>query len=172
VTTILLPVSRPDYLDRVFHALEVLRCDPNDMRLLVLVEVYARYPHAGLVSGVELGRWGIPHVGAWQADDAYDTTSLRSPGPGAGVQEVDATGMYCFLTKASTYMKHEFGLFDGFLGPDIDFGMSLRREGYRNFIDWGVSCIHMRREGALTLGKTQPQEIELKLDGGEWKVYI
>lgn len=42
---------------------------------------YQAHPFAGFIEGVELGRWGIPHVGAWQADDVYDMKRLESAIP-------------------------------------------------------------------------------------------
>jgi hypothetical protein len=33
---------------------------------------------SGFIEGVELGRWGIPHVGAWRSDDVYDMQWLES----------------------------------------------------------------------------------------------
>jgi hypothetical protein len=33
-----------------------------------LLADYLAHPYAGFIEGVELGRWGIPHVGAWSTD--------------------------------------------------------------------------------------------------------
>ncbi|WP_088319576.1 hypothetical protein [Kineosporia sp. R_H_3] len=249
-TTIVLPVSRADYLDRVFYALEMLTCDAKRTGLLVLVdgdqelvttaqtyveqsksaerrcvqrddrspvthgiperrqrianilnelktmvtseyvfgleddtivprmalqrlyETYALFPHAGFVSGVELGRWGIAHVGAWLADNVYETISLKTPPMGEGIQPVDAAGFYCFLTKTQHYRKHTFKPYEDALGPDVDFGLALRRNGYQNYLNWSVACEHRRKDDYLKLGLTPLQEIEVKLEGGEWKVWI
>jgi len=50
-----------------------------------LLADYQRRSHAGFIEGVELGRWGISHVGAWRGDDVYDLKRLESTMPGAGV---------------------------------------------------------------------------------------
>lgn len=46
-----------------------------------LLADYQAHPYAGFIEGVELGRWGIPHVGAWRADDVYDMKRLESAMP-------------------------------------------------------------------------------------------
>ena len=149
--TILLPCSRPDFLDTVFASLEFLDCGREEVNLLTIVDGdnelfvnvrnrtetskfgerlcvqfpsdepmrnynfmrrrhrisaihnfakqhikkchyiwcieddgqfrpdalkkllhhYTLLPFAGLVSGVELGRWGIPCIGGWDFNDIY-----------------------------------------------------------------------------------------------------
>jgi hypothetical protein len=59
------------------------------------------------IEGVELGRWGVPYVGAWRADDVYEPTKFESAmpqeGPTAGsVEEIDAGGS----TATSLRRKH------------------------------------------------------------------
>jgi hypothetical protein len=111
---------------------------------------YLAHPHAGFIEGVELGRWGIPHVGAWRADDVYDMTRLESAMPGSGVEEIDAGGLYCCLTRYERYAEHEFKPYDGCaFGADVEWGLALRRDGYRNYIDWSVLVEHMKPDGGI-----------------------
>lgn len=129
-----------------------------------LLKNYLQYPNAGFISGVELGRWGAPYVGAWRADDIYNTTCLTSQMPIDGIQEVDCAGFYCYLTKYKTYMTHNYEPFmNGVLGPDTNFGITLRREGYKNYIDWSIKCTHFNDGGdPITFDNTQPIELEYK----------
>ena len=116
----------------------------------------------GMAEGVELGRWGVPYVGAWRADDIYNPTSIRSleDSFGPDIEKIDAGGLYCLLTKTQLYKEHTFYSENG-LGPDINFGIALRQLGYDNFIHWGVSCIHfndvMGKE--ITIKPTDPTKI-------------
>jgi hypothetical protein len=101
----------------------------------------------GMVEGVELGRWGIPYVGAWKADDIYDpkllTSVLNKYGPNMDTmsENIDAGGLYCALIKADLYKLHTFTSANG-LGPDVNLGLELRQLGYENFIAWNVPCTH------------------------------
>ena len=130
------------------------------------------YPAIGFIEGVELGRWGVPYVGGWRADDIYNTTKLKSvkrpteinnaeltgivvdksgnpqvmyrnadKSPYKGIEKIDAGGLYCALIRADLYKNHEFHSENG-LGPDVNFGLELRRTGHDNFIHWGVPCKH------------------------------
>ena len=101
----------------------------------------------GFAEGVELGRWGVPYVGAWVADDIYDLKELKSveniyPVPaGQPATRIDAGGLYCALVRADLYKQHEFTGSNG-LGPDINFGLENRQLGFENFIVWTVPCTH------------------------------
>ena len=106
-----------------------------------LLSVVVNYPSIGFVEGVELGRWGVPYVGAWRADDIYSTTTIKSVEKGKGVEKIDAGGLYCALIRADLYKNHQFNSDNG-LGPDVNFGMELRRTGYDNYIHWDVPCKH------------------------------
>lgn len=101
--------------------------------------------YTGLVTGVELGRWGIPYVGAWRADHVNNTaqlTSLENKAQEGGWEEVDASGLYCALINADYYKEHEFFTTNG-LGPDVNLGLYIRQQGLLNFIDWSVHVTHL-----------------------------
>jgi hypothetical protein len=144
-----------------------------------LMADYQAHPYAGFIEGVELGRWGIPHVGAWRADDVYDTKRLESAMPArpellneAGsaigrvpdevVEEIDAGGLYACLTRYRHYVDHEFQPYEGCaFGPDIEWGIALRRQGYRNYLDWSVAVEHCRPDGTSTHPRqTQPSSMQ------------
>jgi hypothetical protein len=126
---------------------------------------YQAHPFAGFIEGVELGRWGIPHVGAWRADDVYDMKRLESAIPArpellndAGraigimpdhvVEEIDAGGLYACLTRYRHYVDHEFQPYqECAFGPDIQWGIALRQQGYKNYLDWSVPVEHCRPDG-------------------------
>jgi hypothetical protein len=136
-----------------------------------LLNVYAMYPFAGLVSGVQIGRHGLSHVGAWDADDVYEPTAITSIMPGTDqIVEVDATGLYCALIKREHYVGHDFTAFDSTAyGPDIALGFALRRSGYRNYVDFGVPIEHRRADGeTLTLGKTKIEQVRIIKQNGIW----
>jgi hypothetical protein len=130
-----------------------------------LLADYLAHPHAGFIEGVELGRWGIPYVGGWRADDVYDMSQIESVMPHTAeivdgamrpvgevpdrvVEEVDAGGLYACLTRFKHYVVQEFQPYEGCaFGPDIEWGIALRQQGYRNYLDWSVAVEHCRPDG-------------------------
>jgi glycosyltransferase involved in cell wall biosynthesis len=118
-----------------------------------LVNDVQSYPNAGLVTGVELGRWGIPYVGAWRADDVNNPqkiTSMASKAGTSAVEEIDACGLYCALIRADLYKQHEFTCANG-LGPDINLALELRQCGFNNYIDWFVPVTHITEKMGQTV---------------------
>lgn len=139
-----------------------------------LLVAYTAYPYAGFVEGVELGRWGVPYVGAWRADDVYEPSELTSCMPGRGIETIDAGGFYCYLTKYQHYMMAEYKPFgNNDLGPDVEWGLYLRQQGFSNYIDWNVTCEHKQRGGSsVSPLSTEPQQIVLHRFGKTWKQEI
>jgi len=110
-------------------------------------------PNVGLVSGAELGRWGIPYVGAWRVDDINNTQKITSMESKVGtqlVEEIDACGLYCALIRADLYKLHDFSSDNG-LGPDINLALDIRRCGFQNYIDWFVPVTHITEKNGQTV---------------------
>lgn len=137
--------------------------------LAALQSAYVAHPFAGLVSGVQVGRHGIPHLGLWSADDVYEPSLIRSVLMGDGVQEIDATGLYCALVKADNYLKHDFKSFGlSGLGPDVDLGISLRQQGLKNFVDFSVRCDHRTKDKVITIGNSILRQVIMHREGNNW----
>jgi hypothetical protein len=143
---------------------------PRPDALHRLLRVYSTHPFAGLVTGVEIGRWGVASLGLYRVDDVYEPTTITSVMLEGGIQEVDACGMYGFLTKRDNYVNHEFRPFgNNDLGPDVQFSLALRQSGYRNYVDFGVPVEHRRTDGtSLTPGNTKIEQVRLIKESGNW----
>ncbi len=251
ITTIIMPVSRDSFLDKVFKSLEALICDPHRTNLVVIVDgesdlfVKARNmvqeskfaqrlcvqlgnekarrwnigarrikiaklhnelkkyipesdfifgteddtivpPDAivhlrtnllhekniGLVSGVEVGRWGVPYIGAWIADYVFEPTKLTTVEyKRKGLEFVDATGFYCFIVRYSLYMEHDFKTFDyNSLGADVEFGLHLRQLGYANVINWAVPCGHLDAGEKLLMPSKESTKITYTKGKTTWRL--
>jgi hypothetical protein len=134
-----------------------------------LLADYQAHPYAGFIEGVELGRWGIPMIGGWRADDVYEPTKLETAMPGSGLEEIDAGGLYATLTRYDLYTKHEFRPWGDTLGPDFDMGIELRRLGYKNFIDWSVAVEHCKPDGtSIHPRSTNPVQMRFVRQAGAW----
>lgn len=139
---------------------------PSTLRKLF--DVYKNFPHAGFVSGVQVGRWGLPYLGLWEVDNVYNPTKISSSLLKTGVHEIDASGFYCMLTKKETYIKHTFEPYENILGPDFNYGLWLRREGYRNYAQFDVHCTHLTQKEELKITQVA-QVIYKRGDDKKWK---
>ncbi len=142
-----------------------------------LVKMVKQYEDVGMATGVELGRWGVPYVGAWKVDnvnDAREMSSAESHTSEPFVEEIDACGLYCALIRAGKYKVHKFTAHNG-LGADVNLGIFLRREGYHNYIDWGIPVTHLNTRGREEIeipATSESRIVKLKLlHGNIWQSY-
>lgn len=132
-------------------------------------------PDAGMITGVELGRWGIPYVGAWVVNDVTTTTkitSLENKALEGGYEEIDACGLYCALIRADLYKEHNFFTGNG-LGPDVNLGLSIRQRGFKNYIDWSIHLTHLTyragENGEIHATDKSTTVVMTLLHGSTWK---
>lgn len=125
-------------------------------------------PYAGFITAAELGRWGFLHLGAWKVNDVYTPTHIESPYLETGLQEIDAAGLYCCLMRRDLYMNHYFKPFEDILGPDVDLGIELRKQGYKNYIDYDLRCSHLTKKGEIKIFNSEIVKVVLEKHDGEW----
>ena len=140
-----------------------------------LLEVQNANPDLGMVTGVELGRWGTPYVGAWRVDDIHEpslVTSMESKVNQALVEEIDGCGLYCALIRADRYKEHKFDTING-LGPDVNLGLFLRQQGHKNYINWAIPITHLTQKmnNEIEIPATsESRVVTLRLsNNGVWK---
>ena len=136
--------------------------------LEVLVKNYSEYPFAGFISAVEIGRWGYEMIGGWCANDVYNPEEITSIARGEGIVTVDAAGLYCCLIKRDHYMKHFFKPFQDILGPDVDFGLELRKQGYFNYVNHDLKCKHLTKRGEINFQNAEIVQVQVKKLDHEW----
>jgi len=129
-----------------------------------LMQSYVSHPNAGFISGVELGRWGYLHIGAWKVDDVYDVNEIVSTPLKSTVEKVDAAGFYCCLTKKENYIGHNFLPFEDVLGPDVDYGLTMRRNGLINYVDNSVHCRHLMKKGEVSFEGQNIEQVQFTRD--------
>lgn len=135
--------------------------------LVRLVELYDKTPNAGVVSGVECGRWLYRIIGAWDVDDVADPRKIESVAFRDFVthQYVCATGFYCCVIRAELFKSGVFR--HDLLGPDFYFGLDVAARGFTNVIDWSVRCGHATETIYLTPDMSDAV-VRFDLIGGYW----
>lgn len=136
-----------------------------------MLTAYTEHPHAGLVSAIELGRWGFLHIGAWTVNDIYNVTQITSIDKPKKKQRIDAAGFYCCLTKYTYYKQHIFRPYMDVLGPDVDYGLSLRTQGLINFV-LPIECVHMDKREDITFNDADIVKIELNRVNNDWDLTV
>lgn len=97
----------------------------------------------GLVSAYEAGRWANKIIGIWGFDDVHSPKQCWTELPDKGYQNCDATGFYCYLTPTELFVEHEYSTEDWQpWGPDVNYGLWLRRKGFDCVVDWSQPCGH------------------------------
>lgn len=105
------------------------------------------------VSGFEVGRWSCPCPGLWHYSDFELTTPMPGKEP---VVEVDATGIFCVLTRPEVYASVKWDVWDQEWGHDVSITYAIKQKGYRLCVDWRLECIHMTQDGDLTCDMAIP----------------
>lgn len=97
----------------------------------------------GFVQGVQCGRWGVKMIGAWRSDnplDPYHIETLMPPaetGSESPYESIDGGGWYGYATKKHLYLQCEYYASSGQpWGPDVNYGLWLKRMGFECYIDW------------------------------------
>lgn len=132
-------------------------------------DIYLDHPYAGFVSGIEIGRWGYNHIGAWVANSVYDPRRITSMKMEEGVRKCDAAGFYCMLTRYELYTDHTFQPFQDAMGPDVEYGMSLRKQGLVNYVDFSIKCRHLTQKEELNFTNTEIVQVELNRINDIWE---
>lgn len=140
-----------------------------------LIKTVNEKDDAGMVTGVELGRWGKKYVGAWRVDDINGPKQIVSMESKVGedmVEPIDGCGLYCALIRAESYKTHAFDTRNG-LGPDVNLGLYLRKQGYQNYINWNIPVTHltarMNKEIEIP-ADSEAQVVTMRLlSGSTWK---
>lgn len=118
----------------------------NPQTIQHLLAPFRELPNIGYVEGVQCGRWGEKMVGAWIVDDLEYPTRAETILPPEGNQNVlgsiDGGGFYGYATRKHHYLDHEYFWSGQPWGPDVNYGLWLRRQMFNCLIDWGLVFGH------------------------------
>lgn len=136
-----------------------------------LLKNYSVNHYAGFITGVQIGRWGYTVPGVWQVNNPYDINRVNSmlPNTEKPFEEIDAAGLYFCMTRSEFYKQIHFEPFDSILGPDVSFGLALRKQGYKNYVDWTINTTHLTKQGEIKVYNTPLQKITFnKIEAEKW----
>ena len=133
-----------------------------------LIKTYNKYdkldPNFGYVSGVQIGRHGLYHVGAWknftkESFESIDHSAL-------GIQRVEATGFYCLLAKTEAWLSGNCYWYDNVWGPDVNWGLTMP---YNKYIDMDIKIGHKTKRGEIWPQHASTCTVYFKKDSnGKW----
>ena len=122
-------------------------------------------PDFGYISGIQVGRHGLYHLGAWVnfTADSFESLDYRLK----GIQEVEATGFFCLLAERNKWLAGTASYNDEPYGPDVVWGLSTP---YKKYVDMSIEVGHKVKGGVI-----EPKHISTcnvrfyKNEKGEWK---
>lgn len=139
-----------------------------------LQQINNTYPNVGYASGIQVGRWDIRYIGAWQTNDLDNPTRMQTiPYTENELVNVDGGGLYCFLTPTDLYKNATWHWHDECFGPDVCYGIDLRKRGYQCVVDTSLECGHLTEQGVLYPSEQSVVAEYNKLNDGDndyWKL--
>jgi len=100
-------------------------------------------PTIGFVEGVQMGRWGASMIGAWEANNPFEPTMIKTLLPATGYQDISAGGFYGYATRRDLYLNHDYHSSSAHpYGPDVVFGLWIRQKGFKCLVDWDTVFGH------------------------------
>jgi hypothetical protein len=140
------------------------------MDLHRLIDPILQSDQVGFVEGVQCGRWDVKMIGAWRVDDVRNPYHAETLMPGQGYEEIDAGGWYGYATKRSLYLQHEYySASSQPYGPDVNFGLWVRQQGYKCVVDWSTIFGHRDHDAILyPVGKLTAVGFDKSRVTGAW----
>lgn len=143
--------------------------DDTDFDPWFLQHLIAQYkPDRGIISAVQAGRHGLHHIGAWETDDLkYPTVFETVPYKAKGIRQVDATGFYCCIMRTDLFKRVPVPCEILPVGPDVQYGIELRKQGYRNLLYDDLKCGHVE-EHRVVLPTEDCMQVRFRKNGDRW----
>ena len=140
---------------------------PNSFKKLL--KLISSDNNLAVVSGVEVGRWAIPTIGAGELDSLEDPQRYATvPYRASGVQNVDTCGWYCYMTPTALYKAAHYRQASEVLGPCETYTWDQRRAGYEALIDWELPCEHILEDGTSLIPNENNDTVIWNKTGSGW----
>lgn len=145
--------------------------DDTDFEPDFLHNMLVRYkPNTGIISAVQAGRHGLHHIGAWATDDLYNPQMFETvPYRESGFREVDATGFYFALLPTKVFKAYDIPCEPLPVGPDVQYGLELRKQGYSNFLYDDLKCGHVE-QNRIVMPTEECMQVRFRKQDDRWKL--
>ena len=135
-----------------------------------LKDIMDKHEACAFAQGVQMGRWGLPVIGAWRVDNVNEPTQMGTVAMPEEPElvEIDGGGFFCYLTRADLYRSHKYYWKDECFGPDSTYGLGLRKQGYTCYMDTAVVCDHLTDQGKLVPYARNTVAVTWNKQGERW----
>jgi hypothetical protein len=117
-------------------------------------------------SGVQVGRHGLYCLGAWHLND--ERTVLASANyQDHGLKEVNAMGMYCFLTSVDIWLSGKCEWADEHWGPDVNYFLSIDAP---KVADMDLHIGHRTKSGIIQVSDISTCNATFFKELGKWRM--
>jgi len=103
------------------------------------------------ITGVEVGRWGVRHLGIWYNKQIGDIEYLYSLPLQTGRGFISACGLYCFICKVKWLKDITVTGTHEAWGADVEMTLEIFRRGGAVVADYDVKCEHHDEYGKVIL---------------------
>lgn len=118
----------------------------------------------GYISGTQVGRHGLYHLGAWVnfKYDSFESLDYKLK----GIQRVEATGFYCLLAPASVWLGGKCEWNGEPYGPDVVWSLSIKGKKY---VDMDIQIGHQIKNGIIEVSNLSTCNVKFINVDGKWK---
>ena len=119
----------------------------------------------GYISGIEVGRHGCYHLGAWRnfKTDSFESLDYKLK----GIQQVEATGFYCLLAPTHAWLSGQCTWNGEPYGPDVVWGLTMP---YDKYVDMDLQIGHQLKGGIIMPEHISTTNVRFfKNENGDWK---
>lgn len=151
---------KPDFVWQLEGDVEL---EPDTLARLITHYELLKDKDFGYISGNQIGRHGLYHVGAWVN---FTHTNFQSIDHALkGIQKVDATGFYCLLAPTDVWLSGNCEWNGEPYGPDVVWGLSINKKKY---IDMDLEIGHKVKGGIIYPHHISTCTVRFSKENGSW----
>lgn len=115
------------------------------------------------ISGVQVGRHGLYHLGAWVnfTENSFESIDHKLD----GIQEVEAVGMYCLLASKEKWLEGKCEWSGEVWGPDVNWSRSITGKKY---VDMSLDIGHKIKSGIIYKSHQSTVNVRFKRMNDKW----
>lgn len=142
-------------------------CEADCLERLIIDYEKLKSRSFGYISGIQVGRHGLYHLGAWNiGKDEFTSIDYKKK----GINRVDATGLYCLFAPIKVWLRGKPTWDNEPWGPDVNWGLSLKDQGFKTYVDMDIKVGHRIKRGIIYPEHISTCNVKFtKQEDGKWK---